>query len=301
MEHQASFLVKGMHCASCVAKVEKKIKADPGVLDASVNLLTEKATVKYTMGETDEKKIKAGIESLGYEVFEQEHVHAHAGEEEHHHADDIGLLKKRLAVGAVLSSIIFIASFPEWFGNLGVLNNPILLFVLATPVQFWVGLPFYRGAFNALKNRTTDMDTLIAVGTTAAYAYSTVAAFVPGFQGAASGMYFDTAAVIITLILLGRYLEAVSKGKASEAIKKLIGLQPKTALVVRAGKEQKIKIEDIKVGDIIIVKPGEKIPTDGLVLDGESTVDESMITGESIPVLKKKVLQVIGATIRSEE
>src|SRR3989338_10807347 len=114
-------------------------------------------------------------------------------------------------------------------------------------------------------------------------------------------MYFDTAAVIITLILLGRYLEAVSKGKASEAIKKLIGLQPKTALVVRAGKEQKIKIEDIKVGDIIIVKPGEKIPTDGLVLDGESTVDESMITGESIPVLKKKVLQVIGATIRSEE
>ncbi|MBI4020025.1 MAG: copper-translocating P-type ATPase [Candidatus Aenigmarchaeota archaeon] len=288
-QEKKSFVVKGMHCASCVTKVEKKIKGNKGVLGASVNLLTEKATFEYDPAKADLAGIKESIESLGYDVFEESHVHEH-------HDDGIRMLKKRLLVGAVLSVIIFIGSFPEWFG-LELLNNPYLLFTLSTPVQFWVGWPFYKGAFQAGRNRTTDMNTLIAVGTSAAYFYSAFAAFLPGLNAGVSGLYFDTAAVIITLILLGRYMEAISKGRASSAIKKLIGLQPKKAKVIRNGKEIQIPSEEIQVGDTIIVRPGEKIPTDGSVIDGHSSVDESMITGESIPVEKNKGDTVIGATI----
>jgi len=282
------FVIKGMHCASCVAKTENKLKSVSGVSEATVNLMTEKACVKYSKP-ADEKKIEAAVRSLGYEVLT---------DTETDNKKDITGIKRRLVVGAVLSAVIFLGSFPEMLGYKSVpfLSNPILLFMLATPVQFWVGLPFYRGFVHSLKNKTADMNTLIAVGTSAAYLYSSFVTFFPQ-PTAAGGMYFDTAAVIITLILLGRYMEAVSKGKASEAVKKLIGLKPKTAVVVRKGREIRIPAEQIQIGDIVIIKPGEKIPTDGTVVDGHSTVDESMITGESIPVEKKKGDTVIGATI----
>ncbi|MBI3190165.1 copper-translocating P-type ATPase [archaeon] len=278
------FVIKGMHCASCVAKIENKLKSIKGVEDATVNLMTEKAAVKYNKL-TDDKKIEAAVRSLGYEVLA----------EETDNKKDISDTKKRLVAGAVLSAIIFVGSFPEIF-NIQLLNNSILLFVLATPVQFWVGLPFYRGLVHSLRNKTADMNTLIAVGTSAAYLYSSFVAFFPQAT-AAGGMYFDTAAVIITLILLGRYMEAISKGKASEAVKKLIGLKPKAATVIRKGREMRVPAEQIEIGDIVVIKPGEKIPTDGIVVDGHSTVDESMITGESIPVEKNKNDTVIGATI----
>ena len=282
------FVIKGMHCASCVAKTENKLKSVSGVSEATVNLMTEKACVKYSKP-ADEKKIEAAVRSLGYEVLT---------DTETDNKKDITGIKRRLVVGAVLSAVIFLGSFPEMLGYKSVpfLSNPILLFMLATPVQFWVGLPFYRGFVHSLKNKTADMNTLIAVGTSAAYLYSSFVTFFPQ-PTAAGGMYFDTAAVIITLILLGRYMEAVSKGKASEAVKKLIGLKPKTAVVVRKGREIRIPAEQIQIGDIVIIKPGEKIPTDGTVVDGHSTLDESMITGESIPVEKKKGDTVIGATI----
>jgi Cu+-exporting ATPase len=174
------------------------------------------------------------------------------------------------------------------------------MLILATPVQFWVGWQFYKGAWGAFKHRNADMNTLIAVGTSAAYFYSLVATFFPSFfkaGGIEPKVYFDTSAIIITLIILGRLLEARAKGQTSEAIKKLMGLQPKTARVIRNGKEIDIPVEEVLVGDIVVVRPGEKIPVDGIVKEGESAVDESMITGESIPVTKRAGDEVIGATI----
>ena len=175
-----------------------------------------------------------------------------------------------------------------------------MLWALATPVQFWAGWRFYKGAWGALKHRTTDMNTLIAVGSSAAYIYSVIATLFPGVftsSGMTAHVYFDTSSAIITLILLGRYLEARAKGQTSEAIKKLIGLQPKTAIVIRDGQEQQIPIEEVLTGDLVLVKPGERVPVDGIVREGYSSLDESMITGESIPVEKKPGDEVIGATI----
>jgi Cu+-exporting ATPase len=179
-------------------------------------------------------------------------------------------------------------------------GKPYIMWVLATPVQFWAGLRFYRGAWGALKHRTADMNTLIAVGTSAAYFYSVVAVLFPGLfaaRGLELHLYFDTSAMIIALILLGRYLEARAKGRTSEAMKKLIGLQPKMAMVVRDGKEFEIPIEAVQVGDLILVRPGERVPVDGIIRQGSPAIDESMVTGESLPVEKKEGDEVIGATI----
>ena len=221
------------------------------------------------------------------------HVHS-----DHEHGGDIRLLKKKITVGALLSAIIFLGSFPELTGVPPFLGNPLLLLVLATPVQFWVGYDFYKGAWRAAMAKTTDMNTLIAVGTSAAYFYSAAVAVVPSaFSSSGSALFFDTAAVIITLIILGRYFEALAKGRASAAIHKLMELGAKTATVIRQGKEAKIPVDEVIVGDIIIIKPGEKIPVDGIVVDGHSTIDESMVTGESIPIEKMKGSTVIGATI----
>ncbi len=213
-------------------------------------------------------------------------------------------LKTKIIIGALLSMPIFLGSFPEWFPFVPqFLTNHFVLLALTIPVQFWVGWQFYKGFWIALRNKTADMNTLIAVGTSAAFAYSAIATFFPSFLvsgGIQPTVYFDTAAIIITLILLGRLLEAIAKGKTSEAIKRLMKLQAKTARVIRNGEEKEIPIEEVVAGDVVVIRPGEKIPVDGVVVSGESHVDESMITGESMPVLKKEKDTVIGATLNKE-
>jgi len=210
-------------------------------------------------------------------------------------------LKKKFLIGLGLAVIIFLGSSPHWFPWIPtIFNNFFVLWLLATPVQFWIGWQFYKGAWGAFKHHNADMNTLIAVGTSAAYLYSVAATLFPSFflsGGIKPAVYFDTSAIIIVLILLGRLLEARAKGQTSEAIKKLMGLQPKTARVVRNGEELDIAVEEVVVGDEIIVRPGEKIPVDGVIIEGKSAVDESMITGESMPVRKEPGQEVIGATI----
>ncbi|MFH1662962.1 MAG: heavy metal translocating P-type ATPase [Chloroflexota bacterium] len=283
--------VKGMHCASCVARVEKALSDVPGVVSAGVNLASEKATIEYVEG-TGLADIKKAVKDAGFEpgsgVESLEDVTIAASRETRG-------LRNRFILAAVLGVIIMALSFAPSF-----MGKPYLLWALATPVQFWAGLRFYRGAWGALKHKTTDMNTLIAVGTSAAYFYSVVAVLFPGvfISGVIEpNLYFDTSAMIIALILLGRFLEARAKGQTSQAIKKLIGLKPKTALVIRNGGEEEIAVDDVQVGDIILVRAGERIPVDGIIRRGYSTIDESMITGESIPVEKNVGDEVIGASI----
>ena len=264
--------IAGMHCTSCAMRIEDELKRLPGVKSASVSYATEQAIVEGGK----EVEIKKAIQNLGYKIV--------VGK-----TDEAGVLKKLFFLSLVLTIPIMILSFPELTG-FEVPN--LLLLILATPVQFAIGFRFYQSAFYALKNGSANMDTLIAVGTSAAYFFSVYVTIAgEGF------VYFDTSSAIITFILLGKWLEAKSKGKASEAIQKLIGLQPNTAIVIRAGKEAEISINDVVVGDVLIVKPGKRIPVDGVVLEGLSSVDESMITGESIPAEKKKGDTIIGATI----
>jgi Cu+-exporting ATPase len=286
----------GMSCASCVRKVEEALSRVPGVLGASVNLATERATVEYLPGAVDPAKLKRAVRNAGYEALELER-----GDEVRERA--YLELKRRLILGIILTVPILALAYADLLGLSGLIPrgvNFLLQLLLATPVQFWVGWQFYRGAWAAAKHRTSDMNTLIAVGTSAAYIYSVVATFFPGFfaaHGLEAHVYFDTAAAIIVLIILGRLLEARAKGRASETIKKLIGLQPKTARVIREGQELDIPVEEVAVGDIVVVRPGEKIPVDGVILEGYSAVDESMITGESIPAEKGPGDEVIGATL----
>jgi Cu+-exporting ATPase len=285
------FPVGGMTCASCVARVEEALSSVPGVISASVNLASEKATVEYLEG-TGLADLRRAVKDAGYELGPEvqalEDVTTAAQRE-------IRGLRNRFIVAAILSASIMVLGFIPPFAG-----QPYLLWALATPVQFWAGLRFYRGAWGALKHRTSDMNTLIAVGTSVAYFYSLTAVVFPSLFTTGvlePHLYFDTSAMIITLILLGRFLEARAKGQASAAIKKLIGMQPKTALVVREGEQREIPVDDVLVGDLILVRPGERVPVDGIVHQGYSSVDESMITGESIPVEKKVGDEVIGATI----
>ncbi|MBA7503142.1 Copper-exporting P-type ATPase [subsurface metagenome] len=285
------FPVNGMTCASCVARVEQALSSVPGVISANVNLASEKATVDY-VGGTEIADLRRAVKEAGYELGSEaetlEDVTTAAKRE-------IRNIRNRFILAAALGLFIMILGFGPTFAG-----KPYLLWALATPVQFWAGLRFYRGAWGALRHRTADMNTLIAVGTSAAYFYSVVAILFPSLF--ATGrlephLYFDTSAMIIALILLGRFLEARARGQTSEAIKKLIGMQPKTALVIRDGKEVEIPVDDVQVGDLVLVRPGERVPVDGVVRHGYSSVDESMITGESIPVEKKIGDEVIGATI----
>jgi Cu+-exporting ATPase len=292
--------IQGMDCASCVLKIEKALLATKGVTQAVVNLATEKAKVEYLSSETDLDEIKKVIESTGYEVLEilpeEEGKDIEGIQREKEYRE----LKKKFLVGLVISVLILLGS-SEWIPGIPhILRDFFVLWILATPVQFWVGWQFYRGTWGAFIHRNADMNTLIAVGTSAAYLYSVVATLFPTFftrGGIEPKVYFDTSTLIITLILLGRLLEAKAKGQTSEAIRKLMGLQAKTARVVRNGKEIDIPVDEVLVQDIVIVRPGEKIPVDGIIKEGKSAVDESMITGESIPVEKGKGDEVIGATI----
>ena len=287
------FPVSGMTCASCVNRVEEALRGVPGVVNATVNLASEKATVEYLDGTTVEELRKA-VEDAGYalgaETETLEDVTA-ASERE------IRKIRNRFIVAAVFAAVIMTLMFTADFSG-----KPWVLLALATPVQFWAGARFYRGAWSALLHRTADMNTLIAVGSSAAYFFSVVAVIAPGvFSGGGMEvhLYFDTSAMIIALILLGRYLEAKAKGRASNAIKELIGLQPRTATVEREGSERIVPVEDVQIGDIVLVRPGERVPVDGIVRDGTPSLDESMVTGESLPVEKSAGDEVIGATINT--
>ncbi len=295
--------IQGMTCASCVNKVQKALNAVKGVVHADVNFATERASVEYIPEEVTIRDLKKVVEEAGYQVLEVKEEDIVEKEKLAREAD-LSRLKLRFILGAILLAPILFLMYgahllEKWFG-LSQESNFFLQFLLATPVQFWAGWQFYVGFWKATKHKTSDMNTLIAVGTSAAYLYSLIVTFVPHLimvKGLMLDVYFDTSAAIIVLILLGRFLEARAKGKTSEAIKKLIGLQPKTARVLRNGNEADIPVEEVVSGDIIIVRPGEKIPVDGVVKEGYSSVDESMVTGESLPVEKKTGDPVIGATI----
>ncbi|MGB2798871.1 MAG: heavy metal translocating P-type ATPase [Dehalococcoidia bacterium] len=289
--NKSIFPVHGMTCASCVARVEDALSGVPGVISASVNLASDKATVEYVEG-TELAELRRAVRGAGYELGAELQALEDVTTAAHR---EIRTLRNRLIIAVIIAvAIMLIGWGPSFVGK------SYLLWALATPVQFWCGWRFYRGAWGALRHRTADMNTLIAVGTSAAYLYSMVAVLSPGLfaaEGLALHLYFDTSAMIIALILLGRFLEARAKGQASHAIRKLIGMQPKTAVVMRNGEETKIHVDDVQVGDLILIRPGERVPVDGIVRQGYSSIDESMITGESIPVEKNVGDEVVGATI----
>ena len=293
-----------MSCASCVARVEKALKATPGVTSVSVNFATETAAVEYLPGTVTQAALRAAVEGAGYVLREPEAGSMVSAGDQAAEARRRELLVTRrkmivsLGVGAFLMLLGF---FPPSF--LTQRQLWLVMFALATPVQFWAGRQFYRGAWASARHRTTDMNTLIAVGTSVAYVYSAAVTFFPGFfesiagAGFEAAVYYETAVIIIGLILLGRFLEARAKGQTSDAMKKLMGLQAKTARVVRDDVELDVPVDSVRAGDIVVVRPGEKIPVDGVVLDGRSAVDEAMLTGESIPVEKGPGDEVIGATL----
>ena len=300
---RVTFSVHGMSCASCVAKIERALQAVPGVARASVNLGTEKATVE-TVARVPFENLKRAVEAIGYTAAPLASPAAAGLVEDREKAvreAEIRRLRTKTLVGAILSVPLMLGSFPQWFPWMPhILNQDVTLFLLATPVHLWVGWQFHRGAWAAFRHRTTDMNTLVSVGTSAGYLYSVLVTFAPGLfaaRGLPAGVYFETVAILHTLIIFGRYLEARAKGRTSEAIKKLMGLQARTARVIRRGEEMDIPIEEVRVGDLVVVRPGEKIPVDGIVREGASAVDESMLTGESLPVEKRAGAGVFGATL----
>jgi len=280
--------IKGMHCASCVAVVGKALKKTEGVSEASVNLSTEKASVEFDESRVDVSKLIAAVKNKGYDARVSTEADKSIEElekkEELKQAEMLLFFTLILAVPAGLIGMVFMEDVPYGI---------YVLFLLSTPVQFISGFKFYKGAWAALKNKTANMDSLIATGTSAAYFYSVWVMV----SSPMKDQYFETSAVLIAFVLIGKYLEAKAKGKTSEAIRKLMDLSPKTATVIKDGKEILTPIEKVVVGDIILVKPGEKIPVDGIIVSGNSSVDESMITGESIPVEKTVGSAVIGSTL----
>ena len=299
---QVTISIGDMTCAACVRRVERTLEGVEGVTRASVNLATEKATIAYDPTITGLDDFKHEVEEAGY-VFRGAESEELVDLEREAREREFQGLKKRFKVSAVLAVLIMIGSMQHMFPLIREVDRQLmfyLLFLLTTPVMFWSGRPFFVNAWKAARHLTTDMNTLVAVGTLAAYLYSTAATFLPrAFTG--TGMevhvYFDSAAMIITLILLGKLLEAKAKGRTSEAIKKLMGLKPKTARVLIDGRETEVPVDSVQAGDLVVVRPGEKIPVDGLVEEGRTAIDESMLTGESLPVDKEPGHEVIGATM----
>ncbi|ADI15197.1 heavy metal translocating P-type ATPase [Truepera radiovictrix] len=304
---QASLSVEGMTCASCVGRVERALTKTVGVLDATVNLATEKASVTYLPDAVDLGQLKATVRKAGYEVREEAAGADRADTEREAREKEGRELRLELTLAAALTLPIFlldmvpmmIPPLGAWFhGLVPMATLYYLFFILATAVQFGPGLRFYQKGWPALRRGAPDMNSLVMLGTTAAYGYSVVATFLPGLLPAGTVyVYYEAAAMIITLILVGRYLEALAKGRTSEAIKKLLGLQAKTARVERGGQMLELPIDEVVPGDTVFVRPGEKIPVDGRVVSGSSFVDESMITGEPIPVQKGEGDEVVGGTI----
>ncbi len=290
--------ISGMHCASCVRVLERALKKVDGVTDATVNLATEKATVSYLPDSSLDKKIEQAVTSVGYGIISQTYSEKEIEEEKQ---KKLTTLKIKTTISLCIGAILVWGSFPLLMTTAPVLfTNFFFQLLIATPIQFWAGFDFYQATIRSLRSRTATMDTLIVFGTTAAYLYSLCVIFFPSLfvrLGIDPMPYFDTSVVIIGLILLGRYLEAQAKSKTGDAIKKLLGLSPKTARVIRKGNEIDVPLDKVFVGDMIRVRPGEKIPVDGMIIEGYSSIDESMITGESIPVEKKIKDVVIGGTI----
>ena len=300
--------LRGMSCASCANSIEDAIRSVPGVSNSSVNFGAEQATITYNPRKTDIEKIQEAIEAAGYSSYSLQSQEMVTGEDDAQKAartaESRDLLRK-VVVGGVISLLLIVGSLrmmtglnlpfiPTW------LSNQWLQLVLTAPVQFWCGYSFYINSWKALKRHAATMDTLIALGTSAAYFYSVFATLFPNFfinQGLMPEVYYETAAVVITLILLGRLFENRARGQTSLAIRQLIGLQARDARVIRNGQEMDIPISSVIIDDVILVRPGEKIPTDGEVIEGASTIDEAMVTGESVPVVKQPGDEVIGATI----
>jgi len=293
---EASLVIQGLSDSSDAARLSKKLSDLDGVIDANVNIATETARVKFIPTIISQLEIKQAISSSGFKAVETgsnlEDVEGRARRMEIEHQ------KRLLITGLVFSIPLFFISMAADLGffSMEITHSmwlKMIMLVLATPVQFYVGWQYYTGAYKSLRNGSANMDVLVALGSSTAYFYSLPVAF-----GLINGhVYFETAAVIITLIRLGKFLEARAKGRTSEAIKKLMSLRPKTARVIRDGNEIEIAIDDVRIGDIVFVRPGEKLPVDGIVVEGHSSVDESMLTGESLPSEKVPGSQVIGATI----
>jgi len=295
IKDKAEFKITGMSCASCAMRIEKGLTHLGGIYSANVNLAAEKATVEYNSSEITTEQMKTEVTRLGYSAHNLGDA-KEVDQEKTVRATEASQQRFRLLLSAVLSIPLLGAMVLHFFGMMGTighsLNNPYFQLVLATPVQFVAGWQFYRGAYSALRNGSSNMDVLVALGTSAAYFYSVV-----NIIRGVPELYFETSAILITLIILGKLLEARAKGQTSEALKSLMGLQAKTARVIRGGEEVDIEIEKVLVGEIILVRPGEKIPVDGVIIQGISTVDESMLTGESLPVDKKIGDEIVGATI----
>ncbi len=296
--------IGGMTCASCVRRVEQGLLKMPGVTSVAVNLATEKVSVEYQGDMVSLADIRAKVVELGYQVFEIERESTQ-DRERMQREKEMKRLTFDFIFGATLTAIVLIGSLPHMMEGYGgwvpsFLAMPLTLLLLTTPVQFISGWRFYRGAYAALSHGTSDMNVLVAMGTSSAWLYSAAMTLFPNFLtglGFPYQLYYDVATVITTLILLGRILEAKAKGKTSEAIRSLMGMQAKTARVVRNNEEIDLPIDEVIKGDIVVVRPGEKIPVDGEIVSGRSTIDESMLTGESIPVEKALGDEVIGATI----
>ena len=295
---KAELPITGMTCANCALTIERVLKRLDGVVSAGVNLASERASVEYLPGVVSLKAIQQAIRDAGYDVVVPGEGEAAEDVERAAREAEIRDQTRKFWIGVAFSVPLLLLSMARDFGLLGMWAHDAwfnwLLLALATPVQFYVGSDYYVGGFKSLRAGSANMDVLVAMGSSAAYFYSIAVLLFPAIGG---HVYFETSALIITLIKLGKMLEARAKGRTSEAIKKLMGLRPKTARVVRDGVQADVPIESVELGDVVIVRPGEQMPVDGVVIQGRSAVDESMLTGESLPVDKKPGDEVIGGTI----
>ncbi len=302
----------GLHCASCVAFIEEALLRVPGVLEVAVNPGTDTARIRYVAGQTDFAAIKRAIESTGYQAARPVEQEEPIDEETAAHMREYRRLMRKFWFAAAVSIPVMLVAYPElpWLYLPNLFLEEVserlvwwLFFlsgVITLPVMFYSGRQFFTGAWAAFKHHSADMNTLIALGTSAAWVYSTVALFFPNlFPEGTATPFYDVTAVVTALVVLGQAIEVRAKGQTSQAIRKLMDLQAKTARVIRNGREVEIPVEEVLVGDIVIVRPGEKIPVDGVIVEGRSAVDESMVTGESMPVDKEVGDEVIGATVNT--
>lgn len=290
--------ISGMTCANCSAAIEKELNKQPGIKNANVNLATERATVQYEQGITDVAHIINSVEKIGYGaiLYDEEHKRQIEQQKER----DVKKMRNELIISAVLSAPMVIGMILMMLGVENAFTHyihlPIVQLILATPVQFWIGARFYKGAYHAIRTNALNMDVLVAIGTSAAYLLSIYNGFIAGHT---SDLYFESSAVIITLILLGKYLEQNAKNRTGGAIKQLMALQAKTATVIRDGVEIVLPTEEVLLNDLVRVKPGEQVPVDGVIMEGSTSLDESMLTGESLPVEKNVEDKVYGGTVNA--
>jgi Cu+-exporting ATPase len=298
--------LQGMSCASCASSVEQAIKSVPGVIECNVNFGMEQASIQYDSQKTNLATIQEAVDAAGYKALPLPEMAADEDDSDRANRQaESRILQRKLWTAGIISILLVVGGIPAMTGlHLPFvpawLHNFWLQLVLTAPVQFWCGKSFYVGAWKSLKRRVATMDTLIALGTSAAYFYSVFVTFFPGLftaQGLTPSVYYEVAASVVALILLGKTLENRAKGETSEAIRKLMGLQAKTARILRNGQELEVPLAEVEIGDIVQVRPGEQIPVDGEVIEGYSTIDEAMVTGESLPVKKQVGDEVIGATI----